>query len=267
MSSDLIEISKVAANSPRPRLIGVRAEEPVGSFFYNLGKRVGPEARKGRWVWSSLTGSEAEARRAERAVGRDLAVQMRDRLGIDDDPRDRRLVEEIGFSLVRRLRKRDRRFSFEPLREGGANAVALPGGFVLVTRGLLDACGRDRDELAFVLAHEIGHVVRGHALERVVGRSALAGVIRALPAVGLLGGLAGRAGLALLETSHSREQEQEADALGIRLSVAAGFDSAGSIRFLERLVRPEGLPGAGYLASHPDPATRIHRIEETRRER
>lgn len=238
----------------------------MGRFFYNLGKRAGPGVRKGRWVWSSLAGSEAEARRAERAVGRDLAVRMRDRLGIHDDPRDLGLVEEIGHSLVARLRNRDWRFSFEPLREGGANAVALPGGFVFVTRGLLDGCGRDRDELAFVLAHEIGHVVRGHALERVASRPALAGVIRALPAAGLLGGLAGRTGLAFLESSHSRAQEEEADTLGIRLSLAVGFDPAGSIRFLERLVRPEGLPGAGYLASHPDAAARIRRIEEARGE-
>jgi beta-barrel assembly-enhancing protease len=239
----------------------------VGSFFYNLGKRAGPGVRKGRWVWSSLTGSEAEARRAERAVGRELAGEMRDRLGIDHDPRNRRLLEEIGFSLVAKLRNRDRSFTFEPLLRGGANAVALPGGFVFVTRALLDGCGRDRDEVAFVLGHEIAHVVRGHALERVAGRSALAGVIRALPAAGLLGGLTHRIGLAFLESSHSREQEQEADALGIRLSVAAGFDPAASIRFLERLVRPEGPPGAGYLASHPDPAARIRRIEEARRKR
>lgn len=237
----------------------------MSSFFYKLGKRAGPAFRKGRWVWSSLTGSEAEARRAERAVGRELAVRMRDRLGIDDDPRDRRLVEEIGFSLVARLRGGDREFSFELLRGGGANAFALPGGFVFVTRGLLDGCDRDRDELAFVLAHEIGHVVRGHALERLAGRSALTGVIRALPRAGLLGGLAGRHGLSFLESSHSRGQEHEADALGIRLSVAAGFDPAGSSRFLGRLVRPEGLPGTGYLASHPDPAARIRRIEEARR--
>jgi predicted Zn-dependent protease len=239
----------------------------VSSFFYKLGKRAGPAVRKGRWVWSSLTGSEAEARRAERAVGRELAVQMREGLGVDDDPRDRPLLEEIGSSLVARLKVDDREFSCEPLGGGGVNAFALPGGFVFVTRGLLDGCGRDRDELAFVLAHEMGHVVRGHALERVVGRSAVAGVIRALPSAGLLGGLARRHGLGFLETSHSRGQEHEADSLGLRLSAAAGFDPAGASRFLGRLVRPAGLPGAGYLASHPDPAARIHHIEEARRGR
>lgn len=234
----------------------------MGGLFYNLGKRAGPAVRQGKWVWRSLTGSEAEARRAERAVGRDLAARVRERLGADDDPRDRGLVEEIGRSLAARLRDRGRTFSFEPLREGGANAFALPGGFVFVTRELLELCQRDRDELAFVLGHEIGHVLGGHALERVAGRSLLAGVVRALPAAGLLGGLAARAGLAFLESAHSREQEREADALGIRLSGAAGFDPAGSIRFLGRLDRPEGPPGAAYLASHPDPGTRIRRIEE-----
>ena len=238
----------------------------MGSLFYNLGKRAGPGVRKAKWIWSSLTGSEAEARRAERAVGRELALRMRDGLGSDDDLRNRRLLEEIGSSLVERIGDRGLRFSFEPVRGGGVNAVALPGGFIFVTRGLLDACDRDRDELAFVLAHEIGHVVRGHALERLAGRSALAAVIRVLPAAGLLGGLAGRTGRALLESSYSRAQEQEADAFGMRLTTAAGFDPAGSIRLLERLVRPGEMPGTGYLASHPDPAARIRRIEETRRE-
>lgn len=238
-------------------------EEPVSGFFYNLGKRAGPGVRKARWVWSSLTGSEAEARRAERAVGKDLAAGMRSRLGVDDDPGDLRLLEEIGSSLARRLKARRRSFSFEPLQEGEANAFALPGGFVFVTRRLLDLCGRDRDELAFVLGHEIGHVVRGHALQRVAGRSALTGLIRVLPARGALGGMVRRTGLAFLESAHSRGQEREADALGIRLSAAAGFDPAGSIRFLKRLVKPQGMPGAGYLASHPDPAARIRHIEET----
>ncbi|HEX6262433.1 MAG TPA: M48 family metallopeptidase [Actinomycetota bacterium] len=237
----------------------------MSSFFYNLGKRAGPVFRKGRWVWSSLTGSEAEARRAERAVGRELAGRMRDRLGIDDDLQDRRLVEEIGFSLVAIERSADREFSFEPLRGGGANAFALPGGFIFVTRALLDDCGRDRDELAFVLAHEIGHVVQGHALERLVGRSALSGVVRALPAAGLLGRLAGRPSLALLESAHSREQEYEADSVGVRLSMAAGFEPSGSSRFLERLVRPEGAVVAAYLASHPHPEARIRRIKQARR--
>jgi predicted Zn-dependent protease len=63
--------------------------------------------------------------------------------------------------------------------------------------------------------------------------------------------------VALLESSHSRGQEYEADSLGIRRSVAAGFDPAGSGRFLERLIRPERVPGAAYLASHPDPAARL----------
>ncbi|HEX6262421.1 MAG TPA: M48 family metallopeptidase [Actinomycetota bacterium] len=236
----------------------------MSSFFYNLGKRAGPAIRKGRWVWSSLSGSEAEARRAERAVGRELAGRTRSRFGVDDDLRDSRLLEEIGFSLVAKDRNADREFSFEPLRGGGMNAFALPGGFVFVTRGLLDDCGRDRDELAFVLAHEIGHVVRGHALERLVGRSALAGVVRALPAAGLLGRLAGRPSLALLESAHSREQEYEADSVGVRLSMSAGFDPSGSSRFLERLVRPERAVVANYLASHPDPEQRIRRIEEGR---
>lgn len=237
----------------------------MSSFFYKLGKRAGPAFRKGRWVWSSLSGSEAEARRAERAVGRDLAGRMRDRLGVDDDLRDRRLLEEIGFSLAAKLGDSD--FTFEPLRGGGMNAFALPGGFVFVTRKLLEGCGRDRDELAFVLAHEIGHVIRGHALERLVGRSALAGVVRALPAAGMLGRLAGRPSLALLESAHSREQEYEADSVGIRLSRSAGFDPSGSSRFLKRLVRPEGAVVAGYLASHPHPDARIRRIEEARRAR
>lgn len=236
----------------------------MSSFFFNLGKRTGPAIRKGRWIWSSLTGPEAEARRAERAAGREVAVRMREHLGIADDPRDRALLEEIGHSLVASLKDEDLQFSFEPLR-GGANAFALPGGFVFVTQGLLQECGRDRDELAFVLGHEIGHVVRGHALERLVGRSAFTGVIRALPSTWALARLAGRPALALLESSHSRGREYEADSLGIKLSVAAGFDPAGSTRFLERLVRPEGPPWAGYLATHPDAEFRIRRIEKARR--
>lgn len=242
-----------------------RAEESrLGGFFYNLGKKVGPEVRRGRWVWSSLAGTTTEARQAERAAGRDLAVAIRRRYGTDHDPSTRRLLEELGSSLVETLKDRGRTFSFEPLSVGMVNAFALPGGFVFVTRGLLDVCARDRDEIAFVLGHEIGHVVREHALERMVGRSALAGVVRAMPAARLLGGLVGRGGLALLEKAHSRDQEREADDLGLRLMGAAGFDPAGSVRFLQRLIGRVDSPPFAYLSSHPDPATRIDRIRTRR---
>lgn len=235
----------------------------MGGFFYNLGRRMGPQVRKGRWLWSSLTAPAAEARRAEQAAGRDMALAMRRRYGTDYDPADRKALEEIGSVLEQTLRDRGRTFTFEPLPIAAVNAFALPGGYVFVTQGLLEACRRDRDELAFVVGHEMGHVVREHALERMVGRSALAGAVRALPAARLIGGLAGRGGLALLEKAHSREQEEEADSLGLRMAEAAGFDPLGSVRFLQRLMRP-GDPPRGYLASHPDPGARIERIRSSR---
>lgn len=235
----------------------------MAGFFYNLGRMIGPKVRQANWAYRALAGTEAESIDAEMAVGRDLAQAFLHQLEPDPDPAAQELLDHVGPRLVACLRERRWRFRFRSVLAPEVNAFALPGGVVFVTRRLLLTCADDLDGLAFVLGHEMGHVVRRHAIERVMAQSFVGGVLGRLP---LGGGLVRSQVAALLGTllrqGYSREQELDADACGVELARAAGFDPAGAKRVLIRL----GAGGdadpllASYFASHPPLAVRLERL-------
>jgi predicted Zn-dependent protease len=142
-----------------------------------------------------------------------------------------------------------------------ANAFAVPGGTVVVLTGLLEITSSP-EELAAVLAHELQHILRRHATRALLEHASAGLVLTALmgDATGILAfGLEGARTLAVLR--YSRRNEEEADAEGLRMMVAAGIDPRGMLTFLKRLetnVGPTRLPT--YLSTHPDTGARIARL-------
>lgn len=134
------------------------------------------------------------------------------------------------------------------------NALALPGGRVLLLDGLLRFT-ETPDELAAVLAHEMGHLIRRHPTERLFRETASSALIGLL-----LGDVAGgtvlaAAGRLMLSAAYTREAEEEADALGLDLMAKAGLDPAAAAAFFRRLEAKEaekGLSGLpAFLSTHP----------------
>ena len=120
----------------------------MGGFFFNLGRSVGSGLRKGKWFWQSLAGTEDEALRAEHEVGRDLAWALLRQFEADTDPASVGLLDGLTARLAVCVRDRRRRFCVCPVQAPEVNAFALPGGYLFVTRPLLDLCGRDEHETA-----------------------------------------------------------------------------------------------------------------------
>jgi len=238
----------------------------AGSLFYNLGKKVGPKVRKARWVWESMTGTEADTIRLEHGVGMDLAGEARKQLRPDPDPEMGRTLDEIGCRLVDRVANRHRSFHFEAFLAGEPNAFALPGGFVFVSRPIVELCRWNRDEVAFIVAHEMGHVIKGHAIDRIVTTSAVSIASRTAPVRGVLGPWLQRVGVQFLETAYSRDQELEADRLSVRLVAAAGYDPEAAVRLLVRLAElkapPDPLHLGAYFSTHPTFDLRIRSIRQ-----
>lgn len=241
-------------------------------FFYNIGRRVGPHLRKGNWILQALTGTDQDVLSAEFQVGRDMAAQVRATMPSGEgstDVRGRGLLDEVGPPLVARVKDKRRPFAFDLVESGDPNAFALPGGFIFVERSLLELCQWDRDEVGFVLAHEMAHVLRGHAMERLLGSDVIAAAARSIRAAGPYGLLIRQAASQFLQLAYSREQEFDADALGFRLATAAGFDSAGGPRLLKRLDGFKNAPDASdlgaYFATHPPLPERIARLDAMRR--
>ncbi len=237
----------------------------MSKLFYNLGRKVGPKVRKAKWVWQSMTGTEADAIKVEHEVGRDLAHEIRSQLRPDREPQIERMLSEIGCKVVACVANKSRVFSFETVEGAEPNAFALPGGFIFVTKSLIELCQRSEDEVAFILGHEMGHVIRGHAMNRIVSNSAITAASRAAPIRGVLSGWLRKVGVKFLESTYSQELESEADQLGVRLMAAARYDPQGSLRLFERLAKlksaPEKFDLGSYFSSHPPFEVRVENIK------
>ncbi len=233
-------------------------------LFYNLGRKLGPKVRKVRWMWESLAGTESDAIHLEHGVGLDLAHEAELQLTMDPDPQTARTLQGIGSRLSACVANRLRSFRFDAFLGGQPNAFALPGGFIFVGRPILELCRWDEDQIAFVLAHEMAHVIRRHAIERIVTNSAVSMAVRAAPVGGTLGPWLRKVGLQFLETAYSRDQELEADKLGVRLVMAGGFQPDASAELLSGLAElgKSSDPAAlgEYFSTHPSAEVRIRSI-------
>lgn len=236
----------------------------MSKMFYNLGRKVGPKVRKIKWIWQSATGTEADVVKIENEVGRDLAHDVRKQLKPNPDPEIENLLEEIAARLEACVANRYRTFSFEAVKGGEPNAFALPGGFIFITTSLVELCRANPDEVAFILAHEMAHVIRGHAMNRIMSNTAISTAARVTPVRGMLSGWLKKVGIQFLEAAYSQDMESEADKLGTRLAAAAKYDPKAATTLFDRLAKlssaPQNFNLGQYFASHPPYNTRIQTI-------
>jgi predicted Zn-dependent protease len=186
-------------------------------------------------------------------------------------------VEEVGMRLVQGVESGvpELDWEFTLLNTDVINAFALPGGKIFFTRGLAERL-TDEAEMAGVLGHEIGHVTARHGNQRISKQLGFNVVLAgAAVAVGAsdsdsdfkkygqvaVPGLAIGGNLVLLK--YGRDDESEADMLGMRYMERAGYDPSGQLRVMEVLQAASAGPRPiEWLATHPFPETRIDRISQ-----
>ncbi len=179
-------------------------------------------------------------------------------------------LNTVGHRVAGSAERQDVTYRFFVLDTPRVNAFALPGGYVYVTRGLL-ALANSEDELAGVLAHEIGHIAARHLAERY-SQNVLASLGAAALAVSLGSTDASQAfgiGAGLMEVQYSRDQETEADRLGVRYLARAGYNPLAMAHFLRDMDRYEKLesrasgtgdPGlSDFFSTHPQTSDRVAR--------
>ncbi len=241
----------LALISSGPLLSGCSTSEATGRTFFNGG----------------LTPAQ------EQKVGATEHAKIVKEFGgtYDEDPALTNYINSLGNFLAKTSETPNQKFTFTLLDSPVVNAFALPGGYVYTTRGLL-ALANDEAEVAGVIAHEIGHVTAKHSAERY-GSTLTANILAA--GVGILTGsgqaaqAVGTAG-AVAVKSFSRDQEFEADLLGVRYLSRGGFDPNGMGDFLSQLQASSRLdaeiagdPGRAdqfnIMQTHPRTADRIQR--------
>lgn len=194
-------------------------------------------------------------------------------LPVVDDPVVLGFVHELGGALVERLGEPEPVYHFRVIRDPSLNAFAIPGGYIYLHSGTVLAAG-GVDELAGVLAHEIGHV-KGRHVARLQEKTSFARILSTLAgiaasaAVGDAGPMVVSQGINVaLQLRFSREFEAEADEMAVILMRRTGFDPAGLRRFFQRIVIERDRGGETlppYLYSHPEVESRIARVEELAR--
>ncbi len=184
------------------------------------------------------------------------------------DTNDARIpvVTQLVARLAAALPPAERRYQFRAalIDRPVVNAFALPGGYIFVSRSLVELCERNQDEVAFILGHEMSHVIRGHAMDRIITNSAISLGTKFTSVRGPITALLNNVGVRFLESSYSQELEMEADKLGVRLVVAAGYNAKAAAVLLSRLAKlnPSGAESnfGHYFSSHPSINLRIQNI-------
>ncbi len=193
---------------------------------------------------------------AEAALGRE-SLQGVDRFFAEPSAlppeRQRALREKLYYTMDAAADRTAYRLEFRSGRYIGPNAFALPSGIIVMTDELVKLAKKDQEILA-VLAHEIGHVRHRHAMRRLLEGSVTALLAAAVTGdLSAIGSLAAAAPTVLLQASHSRDNEREADAYAVQLLSKAGLDPAHLGAILVRLEESAG-PGErppAFLSTHP----------------
>lgn len=205
-------------------------------------------------------------------IGREIDPEILRRFGYYDGPDLQNYVAQVGHRVVTTADTRFN-FQFKVVDHPSINAMALPGGFVYVTRGIV-AQMNDEAQLAGILGHEITHVNSRHAAKLMT--KALGTQIATLIGIGAAaaaGSPGAASGIAMISShvtnymllGYGRDFEIEADEVGLRYAHRAGYDPRRSVTFFRTMRRLEILRGQqgyhGFEATHPDTAIRIAKAD------
>ncbi len=183
----------------------------------------------------------------------------------------------VAFAAMETPRPGDRPspiagWHFVILEDDTINAFAAPGGTIFVTRGAI-VQAQSEDELAAILAHEVAHVVRGHAIG-TIKKSRMSGVYKKFldssvqldaetekMMTGVFGGSIDDIVDGSLVKGYSKDTEFEADKFGLAIMAHAGYDPTAFVRYLETLDEHQDTGSGGFYATHPKPGDRIKKLE------
>lgn len=192
--------------------------------------------------------------------------QMQEELPVADNPNQNSFVRCVADHVVDALhesQRGDHNWEVTVFDADQANAFALPGGKIGVYNGLLDVAV-NQDQLAAVMAHEVGHVLANHSNERASQstiRTAGLAAARILGASDTTVELIDQGAQLGIFLPFNRTQESEADVLGIMLMAEAGFDPQQSIQLWENMNAVSGERPPEFLSTHPSPETRIAELQ------
>lgn len=223
----------------------------------------------GNSAFTNLVPAESVERSAAQEYGQMLQqAASKNALGGKDHPQVKRLraiaQRIIPHAMEWNPRAREWKWEVNLMGSSQINAFCMPGGKIAFYSGILDKLKLTDDEVAMVMGHEIAHALREHARERM-GKNAATGiganVLSQLLGLGQVGQTVTQYGAQLLTLQFSREDESEADLVGMELGARAGFDPRAGITLWQKMsAAAKGAPPQ-WLSTHPSGSTRIAEME------
>lgn len=216
-----------------------------------------------------LVSSEDIDKGAAQAYAKELA-KAREQGTLNKDQRQLGRVRAISARLIPQVRVfRDDalqwNWEINVQSSKELNAYCMPGGKIMVYTGLIEKLDLTDDELAAVIGHEIAHALREHSRERVSRAYAQQLALVGVAAVAGVGGstldLANQVATVTFQLPHSREQEAEADRIGLELTARAGYDPRGAVDVWKKMAKESSGGPPEFLSTHPSGSSRIQDLE------
>ena len=212
----------------------------------------------------------------EKKIGREMLDLIKARLSLVEDGEVLTYVQAIGNRIVNHLGNTPYQYRFFVINQSVPNAFAVPGGYIFIYRGLIELMTSE-GELAGILSHELGHIQARHYQRRVEEGSLLSvATIAGVLAAALLGSQGGGsassalmvgtiAGAQTAQLKYSRENEEEADQLGLRYLTAAGYPAKDMVTVMQRLNQAQWMANSNipsYLLTHPALSERVQYLQD-----
>jgi beta-barrel assembly-enhancing protease len=221
-------------------------------------------------VYNAATGRQETLlmdTQSEVALGRDMDAQLQKQFKVITGGSTASRMEGIGKRVAAASDRQDIEYIFRAVEDKELNAFAIPGGYIYVHSGLMEKA--TDDELACVIAHEIGHVAAKHSVKKmqaVLGYDILTGILLGATGQKTVADLINIFVFNPVTLAYSRQDELFADKLAIRYAKRAGFNPYGMVTFFGKLKKEQQERGPGLrieiLSSHPDMDKRIEKAKE-----
>jgi len=202
-------------------------------------------------------------------LGQQNAAQAEKQLRMCNDPKVDNYLNNLGKKLAAHAPGYKYPYQYKCVNDMAINAFALPGGYIYVNRGAIDAADTEA-QLAGVMAHETSHVALRHGTNQAtkaqltsVPFAILGGMVGGNSAAGLLAQLAGSFSLNSILLKYSRTDESQADVMGTQILYDSGYDPRAMAQFFEKLnAETKGKQPAQFFSDHPNPGNRVERVDQ-----
>jgi beta-barrel assembly-enhancing protease len=212
----------------------------------------------------------------EKELGRKLLEKVREVLPLVEDGEIIAYAQSIGERVAKQVGTTSYQFQFFVVNESVPNAFAMPGGYIFIYRGLIELMTNE-GELAGILGHELAHIQQRHIHRRLeegklINLASIAGMLAGI-LLGISGGgkaagavaMGSMAGAATYALQYSRENEKEADLVGLRYLLAAGYRPQDMVTIMERMNQDKWRVSSkipSYMLTHPGLTERVQYLKE-----